>query len=357
MTATSSAAEGTNVRQPADLATVLAGLRAAGEHTRLRILALLDQGELTVSELCRILGQTQPRVSRHLKLLVDAGLLDRHSEGTSAFYAPTRVAPGRAMLDAVLSLVDLQDPTLTADHQRLDAIRAERAEAAGHYFEQIAERWDGVRSLHVADTDVEEALLRAATDHRIDDGPIRSLLDIGTGTGRILELFANRIDRGLGIDLSKAMLNLARTNLTRAGHDHLSVRHGNIYAPEIVPGSYDLAVLHHVLHFLDEPYAAINAAVDGLRPGGLLIIVDFAPHQLESLRTDHAHRRLGFTDQEIAAWCEDAGLNRIEVSHLVPTTAGTTDDLLTVGLWTAIRPLAADGPTPTDGSTIDPEST
>jgi len=338
----------------ADVATVLAGLRAAGEGTRLRILSILSEGELTVSELCRILGQTQPRVSRHLKLLGDAGLLDRHSEGTSAFYGLTRQQPGRNLVQSILSMIDQADQTTATDRQRLTAIRAERAEAAGQYFEQIAGLWDGVRSLHVADTEVEQALLAAADAHRIEGAPIRSLLDIGTGTGRILELFGDRIDRGLGLDLSKAMLNLARTNLLAAGLDHCSVRHGNIYALNVEPASFDLATLHHVLHFLDEPGTAISAAAESLRPGGQLIIVDFAPHRLESLRAEHAHRRLGFEDHEVTDWCKRSGLIDVSVTHLVPPGATTsdqapsdrapggpdapaTDDLLTVSLWTATR--------------------
>ena len=324
-----------------DVETVLAGLRAASEATRLRIVAVLAEGELTVSELCRILGQTQPRVSRHLKLLCDAGLLVRHSEGTSAFYSPSRAEPGRSIFRSVLSLVDRQDKTLVADRSRLDAIRAERANAAGQYFEQIANLWDGIRSLHVADTEVEEMLLSTADAHRIDGRKISSLLDIGTGTGRVLELFADRIEHGLGIDLSAGMLNLARTNLVADGNHHCSVRHGNIYALNVEPGSYDLAILHHVLHFLEDPAAAITAAAETLRPGGQLIIVDFAPHQLETLRRDHAHRRLGFADDEVSTWCTAAELDNVAVTHLVPppTQAGTPEtELLTVSFWTSTRP-------------------
>ncbi len=327
-----------------DIETVLAGLRAASEATRLRIVAVLAEGELTVSELCRILGQTQPRVSRHLKLLCDAGLLVRHSEGTSAFYSPSKVEPGRSIFHSVLSLVDREDRTLVADRSRLGAIRTERANAAGQYFEQIAGLWDSVRSLHVADTEVEQMLLAAADQHRIDGGKIASLLDIGTGTGRILELFADRIEHGLGIDLSVGMLNLARTNLVTEGHGHCSVRHGNIYALDVSPHSYDLAILHHVLHFLEDPAAAIVAATETLRPGGQLIVVDFAPHQLETLRRDHAHRRLGFPEDEVAGWCTAAGLTDVSVEHLIPAeredqTSEANTELLTVSLWTATQPV------------------
>lgn len=332
-------AEGGPAAGTGDIETVLAGLRAAGEGTRLRIIGILSAGELTVSELCRILGQTQPRVSRHLKLLCEAGLLARHSEGTSAFYSPNKTQPGRAIFESVLALVDPEDATVVADRRRLNTIRSERAQAAGQYFEQIAGLWDGVRSLHVADDEVEQTLLAVADRHRIDGRKISSLLDIGTGTGRILELFSDRIERGLGIDLSRGMLNLARSNLSALGIDHCSVRHGNVYALEVTPGSFDLAILHHVLHFLNDPAAAIAAATAALAPGGQLIVVDFAPHQLETLRTDHAHRRLGFPDDEITDWYTAAGLSNVEVTHLVPPSTDNLDNLLTVSLWTATRSI------------------
>ncbi|MEL6985619.1 MAG: metalloregulator ArsR/SmtB family transcription factor, partial [Actinomycetota bacterium] len=207
-----------------DLDTVLGALKAAGEPTRLRILVALSDGELTVSELCRILGQSQPRVSRHLRLLCEANLLERQSEGTSAFYAHVRSEPGRTMLAQLLTLLDPNDPAVEADRVRLAAIRAERAEAANHYFEQVAERWDSVRSLHVADDEVEAALLATANAGRGEGARIGRLLDIGTGTGRVLELFADRIDHGLGIDLSSNMLKVARAQLSKRGLHHCTVR-------------------------------------------------------------------------------------------------------------------------------------
>ena len=327
-----------------ELDTVLTGLRAAGEPTRLRILLALSHGELSVSELCRVLGQTQPRVSRHLRLLCEAGLLTRHSEGTNAFFAHTRSEPGRTMLARLLELVAADDHTVRADRQRLAAIRAERADVAGQYFERIAERWDNVRSLHVDDTEVETALL-ATADRRLEGrASLGRLLDIGTGTGRILQLLADRVDRGVGIDLSSTMLKVARANLADPAFAHCSVRQGNVYALDVAPNSIDLAVIHHVLHFLDDPAAAIAEAALTLRPEAPLIIVDFAPHRLESLRAEHAHRHLGFEDAEIAAWFAQAGLVDLAVEHLVPSAAADRgmDELLTVGLWSASRPAAAD---------------
>lgn len=327
------------------LDTLLAALKAAGETTRLRILAVLADGELTVSELCRILGQTQPRVSRHLKLLGEAGLLDRHTEGTSAFYGPSRDLGGRRVFRAVLELLDPEDATIVSDRERLRDIRAERAAAAAQYFEQIAAEWNDVRSLHVTDDDVEQAMLAAADAHRINGRRISTLLDVGTGTGRILEVFSDRVSRGLGIDLSSNMLNLARSNLMAKGLDHCAVRHGNIYTLDhtldILPGSFDLAVLHHVLHFLDEPGRAVAVAGSSLLPGGQLIIVDFAPHELENLRSDHAHRRLGFEDHEVRQWCEQAGLTDVQATHLTPPSDGATAEPLTVTMWTATQSSSA----------------
>lgn len=310
---------------------LIQALKAAGEPTRLRILAVLAEGELTVSELCQVLGQSQPRVSRHLKLLCEAGLLVRQAQGTSAYFGPARRGEGREVFDAILPLVAADDSALGRDLGRLAKIRADRAQVAAEYFEGIASSWDQMRDLHVADADVEAAMVEALGGRQVDD-----LLDIGTGTGRVLEVFADRIKHGLGIDLSQQMLNLARTRLQQQGLSHCSVRHGNVYDLDLDPGSIDVAVLHHVLHFLDDPAAAVAQAAQSLRPDGVLLIADFAPHSYENMREDHAHRRLGFTDDEVAHWCEEAGLVDIEASHLVGR-ADSDQEALTVTLWVAIQ--------------------
>lgn len=291
---------------------LLTALRAAGEATRLRILAVLARSELTVSELCRVLGQTQPRVSRHLRLLCEAGLLQRHAQGTSAFYRPTRTGRGRELFDAVLPLIDDNDPGLQADLRRLAIIRSERAEAAAAYFESVASEWDHMRNRHVADAEVEAAMLDAVGDLKV-----RQLVDIGTGTGRVLEIFADRIEYGLGLDLSNQMLDMARSRLDQLGLRNCRVRQGNAYDLGLEPGTVDVAVLHHVLHFLDDPATALGEVARSLRPGGRLLIVDFAPHNVESMRTDHAHHWLGFADDELARWCSDNGLIDVLTDHLV----------------------------------------
>ncbi len=306
---------------------LLRALRAAGEPTRLKILAVLSRSELTVTELCRVLGQTQPRVSRHLRLLCDAGLLDRHSQGTSAFYRPSRSGNGRKLFDAVLPLINQDQPSLRTELDRLAEIRAERAEAAASYFEKIAGDWQQMRRLHVGDAEVEAAMLEAG-----GATPVRSLLDVGTGTGRVLELFADRIENGLGIDLSRQMLNLARSRLEQLGLAHCAVRHGNVYNLDLPAGSIDLAVLHHVLHFLDDPAQAVAEAARTLRPGGRLIVVDFAAHSYESMRSDYAHHWLGFTDADVGDWCALAGLTGIKTSHLMHKS-DSIQDSLTVTVW------------------------
>ncbi len=309
-------------------------LRSLAEPTRLRIAAALRHCELTVTDLCKVLGQSQPRVSRHLRLLCDAQVLDRQQQGSRAFYRPASVGVGREVFDAIEALLDNDDPTVHRDLQRVDEIRAARKAAAQTYFDNIAADWERVRSLHASDDKIEAAVLRAA-------GPssIRDLLDIGTGTGRMLEVFADRIDHGLGIDLNSQMLDAARSRLDDRGLAHCRVRQADILNLDIEPGSFDVAVLHHVLHFLDNPEAALIESAATLRPGGKLIIADFAPHDLEILRTDYSHFRLGFSEEEMADWLAAAGLLDIKAQHLKPQRKNKAADTgtLTVTVWVATQ--------------------
>jgi ubiquinone/menaquinone biosynthesis C-methylase UbiE len=304
-------------------------LKAAGEATRLRILALLAEAELTVSDLTEILRQSQPRLSRHLRLLAEAGLVERFREGSWAFFRMGERGGAADIARSMISRLNLDDPVIARDRERLAAVRAARATAAQNYFRRHAAEWDRIRKLHVADAAVEDTI-RAA----LGDKPVRALLDLGTGTGRMLELFAPDIERGLGLDLSLDMLALARARLDRAGIRNCSVRQGDIYDLALPRDSFDVVIIHQVLHFLDDSGRAIREAVRVLRPGGRLLVVDFAPHDLEFLREEHAHRRLGFAPEMVTQWLEAAGLDMLRQETLPPGPQGK----IAVSLWLARDP-------------------
>ena len=304
-------------------------LRAAGEPTRLRVLALLSAEELSVMELSRILDQSQPRVSRHLKLMTDAGLIERFPDGARVFYRIGSDPLARHLVDTILDM--LADAEGEADHRRLEQVRSERAAAAAAYFEKVAPQWDRIRSLYVAETAVEAAIERAA-----GPGPFQRVVDLGTGSGRMLTLLGKRAKMSVGLDLSHNMLNIARSNVAKAGLDKVELRHGDIFSTRLPAQSADLVLVHQVLHYLVDPHAAVIEAARLVSPSGKLLIVDFAPHELESLREQHQHRRLGFADDEIARWLADAGLEPAAPIALPPDTDG-----LTVTIWVATRPALA----------------
>jgi ubiquinone/menaquinone biosynthesis C-methylase UbiE len=315
--------------QHLSFAGLTATLKAAGEPTRLRILTLLAEAELTVSDLTEILRQSQPRLSRHLRLLTEAGLVDRFREGSWAFFRLGERGGTADFARALIGRLKTDDSIVLRDRERLAAVRTSRAAAAQNYFRRHAAQWDRIRRLHVADAAV-EAAIRAA----LADKPIRSLLDLGTGTGRMLELFGADIERGLGLDLSLDMLALARARLDRAGLKHCSVRHGDIYDLALPRDSFDVVIIHQVLHFLDDSPRAIAEAARVLRPGGRLLVVDFAPHDLEFLREEHAHRRLGFAAETVTQWLEAAGLDVLRQDTLPPGPDGK----IAVSLWLARDP-------------------
>jgi len=303
-------------------------LKAAGEETRLRILALVDEAELTVSDLTEILRQSQPRISRHLKLLVEAGLVERFREGAWAFFRLAESGASAELARTLIARLDPKDSIVARDRDRLSAVRTQRAQAAQDYFRSHAAEWDRIRKLHVADEAVEAAIREALADR-----PFRSLLDLGTGTGRILEMFGPQIERGLGVDLSLDMLLLARARIERAGLRHCSVRQGDIYDLAVPAGSFDVVIIHQVLHFLDDGGRAIREAARVLTRGGRLLVIDFAPHDLEFLREEHAHRRLGFSNETLAQWMSAAGLDVTMHRSLAPEPG--SDGKIAVSLWLA----------------------
>lgn len=322
---------------------LVAALRAGGEPTRLRILTLLSDGDLTVKDLTTVLGQSQPRISRHLKLLTEAGLVDRFPEGAWVYYRLTEDEAVGALTRGLIAALDPRDEGATRDRERLATVKRTHAERTAAYFAAHARDWERLRSLHVEEARVEEAIREAL-------GPraFGTLLDVGTGTGRLLTLLADRYDRAVGIDASHDMLTAARSELDRAGLTRARVQQGDVLAPGLPRDAFDVVTIHQVLHYLDDPGAAVREAARTLRPGGRLLIVDFAPHALEFLRESHAHRRLGFSHQEIGRLLEQAGLDLVEVRDLAPSAESDATERLTVTLWLARDPrllLASDSDT------------
>lgn len=313
-------------RSSISLDTMVNTLKAAAESSRLRILLLLSRGDLTVSDVTEILGQSQPRVSRHLKLLLDADLIERYQEGSWAYFRLSDSEAAREFVHGITVRVDLADPVAARDQERLETVKKRRQRRASEYFSANAERWDRIRSLHVPDAAVEAAMLKV-----IGERPFQAMADLGTGTGRLLELFAPLYRRGVGIDLSREMLAVARAKLDQAGIAHAQVRQGDLYAPPVERDAFDLVTMHQVLHYLEDPALAIREAAKLLRPAGRLLIVDFAPHGLEFLREEHAHLRLGFADRQIEDWLSEAGLDLVAKRDFDRRAAAAPG--LTVKLW------------------------
>ncbi len=308
----------------ADAATLVGALKAAGESTRLRLLALLAEGEHSVKDLTEILGQSQPRVSRHLKLLADAGLVTRNAEGAWAYYRLAETDAAAELGRWLVARLDDDDADRASDRTRLDALRTAQQAQAAAYFAKVAERWDEFRRLHVPEEAVESAIVAALAGRVVD-----LLIDLGTGTGRMLELLEHHYRRAIGIDASREMIAIARAKLSAANIGHAQVRLGDIADLDGTAGRADLIVIHQVLHYFDDPGRVVAQGRRALKPGGEMLIVDFAPHELEFLRAEHAHRRLGLSEGQMAGWARAAGLSVTTLQAFPPTASGG----LTVCLW------------------------
>jgi ubiquinone/menaquinone biosynthesis C-methylase UbiE len=320
-------------------ARALSVLRGAGEATRLRILALLAAGELNVKDLTQILGQSQPRISRHLKLMAEAGLIGRFREGSWVFFRLAESGGEAALAASIVASLDPADPVFARDRARAIAVKKAREEAAQSYFREHAGEWDRIRALHISEAQVE-----AAVGEALGQGPFGLIVDLGTGTGRMLELFAPRAARALGFDLSHDMIAYARAKLEHAGLTQAQARHGDLYNVPLPDGAADAVIVHQVLHFLDDPAGAIAEAARILKPGGKLLVVDFAPHELEFLREQYAHRRLGFSPDQLKRWFKDAGIAVKSQRDLAPD-AEVAGEKLTVSLTLGAKPGVASGKT------------
>ena len=308
---------------------LLSSLKAAAESTRIRIMFILSHGELNVSELTYVLGQSQPRVSRHLKLMAEAGLLSRHKEGNWVLFRLRNEGLGGALARALVDMLSIKDSLLSGDLARLEEVKRQREEHASAYFSANAASWSKLRSLHVDEDSVERAM-----QGLVGHGAVHTLVDLGTGTGRVLELFAKQTKQLYGIDSSRDMLAIARATLEKSNLQHAELRQADVYALPLADDSADVVTIHQVLHFLDEPQKALFEARRILKPNGKLLVVDFAPHDLEELRDQHAHRRLGISAEQMVAWFNRANLSLEKYDVLDPPWLKDRKGL-TVSIWLA----------------------
>jgi len=304
---------------------LVATLSAIAESTRLRILALCDRSELSVSELQQVLSQSQPRISRHLRILNDAGLLNRRREGAWTFYRLRHGGEQAQLARDIIAHLPENDPAVKGDLERLGQVKETRRQAAEQYFRANAARWDDIRAMHADVGVIERRLLEL-----VPAGPATRLVDIGTGTGRILQIFAPRIAYGLGIDQSHEMLTVARVNLDDTAFGNCEVQQGDMYRLPCRDAKFDIAIVHMVLHYAEHPGEVIEEAARVLRPGGRLVVIDFAPHENLDLSEEHAHRWPGFSDETIAGYFAAAGLTPASGEAIA-------EGRLTVSIWSAER--------------------
>lgn len=307
--------------------------RAVGDPSRLRILLLVQGMELAVGEIAQVLQQSQPRVSRHLRILEEAGLIERVREGAWVFVRLGAAAISGPVLELITTLAAKDiggDDVGAADRARLSEVRETRAAAVDAWFAAHADAWEQERSLHTREAGVEQAIVATL------GGDLGDLVDVGTGTGRMIELLGPRARSALGLDRNPEMLRLARSRIDASGLTSARVQAGDMYALPLPDAACDTLLLHQVLHYADNPAAAIAEAARVLRPFGRLLVIDLLPHTREELRQERRHVRLGFADEAVLGWMADAGLNARVASRLPAEQA----DQLGVALWQGEKVIA-----------------
>lgn len=300
---------------------LLQALRAAGEQTRLRILALCAQHELSVTDLIQVLGQTQSRVSRHLKILVEAGLLERYQEGQWARYrlaGQGSVIPGQDSNKAGISLaryilqnIDMMSPVFRRDHEILTRRMDARQQRIQQFFRENAPKWEEMRA---------ELVNQPAIDAHIRDvllaKPVKHFLDVGTGTGKALLELGPSIGAGIGIDNSFAMLDIARNNIEESNLNNCQVRHADMTQMPYEAKTFDTALVHMVLHYSETPPLVISEIARVLTKGGRVLIIDLVRHENTEIRTALQHLWPGFDKEEMEDWLSQAGLTVEDTTEL-----------------------------------------
>lgn len=294
------------------LQEIIDALKAAAEPTRLRLIAICSEGELTVSEITHIVNQSQPRVSRHLKLLCNAGLLTRFREGHFVLYRTTVTGANARVVDQLLSMIDPNDEQMVIDRQRMETIKAERARRAADFLRFNAEDWARLREADVADAQINRLIVEILALDAIGD-----LIDIGTGTGRMLKLLGSHAASAVGVDISPDMLTVARSNLHAAGLGKVTVRRADMYGLPYPDRSFDTVTMDHLLYQAKDPQRALREAARILRPGGQLLLVDFSVRDNGNGNGKGLRDHPGVRDDAIRSWCTAANLACGELHHIL----------------------------------------
>lgn len=307
--------------------------RALADPTRLRIMLLLQKMELAVGELAQILNQSQPRISRHIRILDEAGLAERRKEGSWVFLKPGPASELEILGRIFRSSKVAKSEQAMQDQAQLALVRKARAEMAEQYFSAHAEEWDAIRSLHLPEAEVERAMLALMRDAQLG-----KMLDIGTGTGRMVELFGPSAISIIALDKSPEMLRLARAKLLESEAENGSnlvqkteLKQGDFNQLPVANSAVDSVILHQVLHYAQHPEAVLAEVSRVLKSDGIVLIADFAAHDREDLRTEHAHARLGFSDDSMKRWLSASKLELLQTRTL-------DGGELTVKIWVARKP-------------------
>ncbi len=318
--------------QGLSLASLVEISKALGDEARLRILALIRNAEMSVKDICDILGQSQPRVSRHIKILADADLIKRTKEGAWLYCKLNRSGAIGYFITSYLDNVDDQDAVFASDLRRFETIVSQRIADADRFFEENAQEWDRIRELQIPDTLLDQEI----QDH-IGKEQIENLLDVGTGTGQMLEILHGRYQKATGIDMSSAMLRVARGRLAKLQTSNVSFQQLDILSIGKDLGQFDCVICHHVLHFIPNASEAIARMAECVKANGRLIIIDYLPHSIDFLAQDYHHMWNGFPPEEMAKWFSQ---NSLSLQHMQSYQADLKSkkkqsDSLIVGLWVA----------------------
>lgn len=289
-------------------------MSALADITRSRLLMVLERQELTVGELCAVLQLPQSTVSRHLKTLSDEAWVTSRAEGTSRRYhmSGDRLEPAARRLWTLVREQVSTLPSADQDTQRLRSVLAQRSTRSQEFFSTAAGQWDRLR---------EELFGRRADLLGLLGlmDPAWTVGDLGAGTGQVSASLAPFVRRVVAVDSSAAMLGSARGRL--AGVDNVELRAGELEALPVDDGELDAALLFLVLHYVAEPAAALAEARRALKPGGVLLVVDMAPHDREDYRQAMGHVWLGFGAEQLEVWMREAGLGAVRYVPLPPDPA------------------------------------